>query len=639
MARKETSASTPTLPKLSSTVDTAAVVDTSAVVSSLEQRIKGLQEQLAEETGLRKGLQGILLSMRKSNSRLNARYNLARKLAYRNSVRQMEISRESPTDTSVDNANSVQNLSTNTGSGKMLPIILGMLMIGGKLITDNLMSWNPFPSGPTAAQKRVVALMQKARAKELKQVKKDAKEAGYGEEYNMKLGHDLGATDAWINDPRNMYGARKKAYLRMKALKSAQQASDERLKNEKKAAAKKAQLDEQRKRIAEENKKYNAALKAAAGGVTDYSDSRFADKTEGEGGFFDFSLKEIAIAKHQQRINKLKAKQQQRINKLKARRANQQFPEDPDLGMSGTSGYTDDMLLRRFITRESFPDTDDRDFYRPAWQMFDKRFKRFYPRRKISSTNFNGMREDGRIVNASFIGNLRDFFFPKQERVDFNKVKKWLGHKESTNNYQEENSSGFIGKYQFGYSALIDIGFVKKSARNNDDLNDNKHWNIVGGKQGFLNNPTLQEQAMDMWLEKLYGYLNKSIPGFSKLDVSEQAGLLGAAHLAGADGAAKWYKTGKNPSDAFGTKPSDYYHGLRKKYNNIISQGGVSSTTYTLASSGLPTFGQRSIGTTIAAFKQGDLYNNNLNTGTLYNINPVVIDDTKRKMPKLSVFA
>ena len=87
--------------------------------------------------------------------------------------------------------------------------------------------------------------------------------------------------------------------------------------------------------------------------------------------------------------------------------------------MSGTSGYTDDMLLRRFITRESFPDTDDRDFYRPAWQMFDKRFKRFYPRRKISSTNFNGMREDGRIVNASFTGNLRDFFFPKQERVDF----------------------------------------------------------------------------------------------------------------------------------------------------------------------------------------------------------------------------
>ena len=99
----------------------------------------------------------------------------------------------------------------------------------------------------------------------------------------------------------------------------------------------------------------------------------------------------------------------------------------------------------------------------------------------------------------------RIFFFYV---FNFNKVKKWLGHKESTNNYQEENSSGFIGKYQFGYSALIDIGFVKKSARNNDDLNDNKHWNIVGGKQGFLNNPTLQEQAMDMWLEKLYGYLN-----------------------------------------------------------------------------------------------------------------------------------
>ena len=61
-----------------------------------------------------------------------------------------------------------------------------------------------------------------------------------------------------------------------------------------------------------------------------------------------------------------------------------------------------------------------------------------------------------------------------RSKSDFNKVKKWLGHKESTNNYQEENSSGFIGKYQFGYSALIDIGFVKKSARNNDDLNDNK---------------------------------------------------------------------------------------------------------------------------------------------------------------------
>ncbi len=45
-----------------------------------------------------------------------------------------------------------------------------------------------------------------------------------------------------------------------------------------------------------------------------------------------------------------------------------------------------------------------------------------------------------------FVGNYNDLFDA-------------LGERESSNNYQIENSAGFIGRYQMGEAALFDSGY------------------------------------------------------------------------------------------------------------------------------------------------------------------------------------
>ena len=64
-----------------------------------------------------------------------------------------------------------------------------------------------------------------------------------------------------------------------------------------------------------------------------------------------------------------------------------------------------------------------------------------------------------------------------------------IGHKESGNNYTIVNTYGYMGRYQFGASTLKGLGFKVT-------------------KEEFLNNPALQEEAMQALLEhnskKLY---------------------------------------------------------------------------------------------------------------------------------------
>jgi Ca2+-binding RTX toxin-like protein len=142
-----------------------------------------------------------------------------------------------------------------------------------------------------------------------------------------------------------------------------------------------------------------------------------------------------------------------------------------------------------------------------------------------------------------------------------------LRQRESSGNYKLVNSYGYLGAYQFGEGALVDLGFVN---------NDGKWWDndFSGGWTGshgidskaeFLSTPTAQDTAAAAWFPLLWTYLTdlnaddwlgKTIAG---IEISA-SGLIAGAHLLGAGSVVDWLESGGKLalSDAYGTPISEY---------------------------------------------------------------------------------
>ncbi|WP_456463229.1 peptidoglycan-binding protein LysM [Lutibacter sp.] len=134
--------------------------------------------------------------------------------------------------------------------------------------------------------------------------------------------------------------------------------------------------------------------------------------------------------------------------------------------------------------------------------------------------------------NIPFVGN------------SFNGFKEAVAFKESQGNYNEVNTLGYLGKYQFGKSTL-------------------KRFNIYN-TQYFLNTPKLQEEAfialcsVNKWIlrKDIKRSIGKKING---IKVTE-SGILAAAHLAGAGNVKKYLRSnGKYTfKDAYGSSVQNY---------------------------------------------------------------------------------
>lgn len=118
-----------------------------------------------------------------------------------------------------------------------------------------------------------------------------------------------------------------------------------------------------------------------------------------------------------------------------------------------------------------------------------------------------------------------------------------LGHKESGNNYSIVNSYGYMGRYQFGSSTLKGLGFRVT-------------------KEEFLNNPELQEQAMQALLEHNSKKLRRQIEKYCGTTVNgvfiTESGVLAAAHLAGQGNVKKFFRKGYEFKDGYGTTMTSY---------------------------------------------------------------------------------
>ncbi|KCV80942.1 hypothetical protein ATO10_14864 [Actibacterium atlanticum] len=142
-----------------------------------------------------------------------------------------------------------------------------------------------------------------------------------------------------------------------------------------------------------------------------------------------------------------------------------------------------------------------------------------------------------------------------------------LKQRESSGNYSVVSAAGYLGAYQFGEAALIDLGFVNHDG-NAYDNNYSGGWT---GKWGidstaeFLASPTVQDAAADAWFELLWGY----VTAFGLDDYLGQtmdgvyitaSAIIAGAHLVGIGAMQDWLESGGtlNLTDGNGTPVEEY---------------------------------------------------------------------------------
>lgn len=124
-----------------------------------------------------------------------------------------------------------------------------------------------------------------------------------------------------------------------------------------------------------------------------------------------------------------------------------------------------------------------------------------------------------------------------------------MGFLESTNNPDTVNVFGFIGKYQFGKSALKEVGYGHISVT---EFKNNKS----------IFTEEMQRDAMIKFMKLNKRRMHKLIKRYDGKNVNgifiTESGMIAAAHLAGTGNVAKFLNSGEDFGDAFNTKVSKY---------------------------------------------------------------------------------
>jgi hypothetical protein len=175
------------------------------------------------------------------------------------------------------------------------------------------------------------------------------------------------------------------------------------------------------------------------------------------------------------------------------------------------------------------------------------------------------------VKNAAGAKDIRNQPVPSEEIGNLSKdqLQAFLaqtGKSESGGDYTITNERGYLGKYQMGYQAMIDQGYVKSSVTSNAQLNNPNSWtgkNGITNKEAFLNNPDEQEANMMAVTKTNYTRMVASGAITKDMPPEEVAGMLSVSHLLGAGGANTWRKGGGG-ADANGTTGDDYFQ--RGKY-------------------------------------------------------------------------
>lgn len=142
-----------------------------------------------------------------------------------------------------------------------------------------------------------------------------------------------------------------------------------------------------------------------------------------------------------------------------------------------------------------------------------------------------------------------------------------LRQRESSNDYTVVNTLGFLGAYQFGELALIDLGYYTRDGTGANNWQDAFFTgkNGINSKADFLASPEVQDAAAAEWFALLWSYIRALDLEFYAGQVLNgvkltKSGMIAAAHLAGAGGLRSFIESGGTvaPGDAYGTSLVDY---------------------------------------------------------------------------------
>ena len=153
-------------------------------------------------------------------------------------------------------------------------------------------------------------------------------------------------------------------------------------------------------------------------------------------------------------------------------------------------------------------------------------------------------------------------FFRRWATDDFLEA---LGERKSSGSYTVVNTYGYLGKYQFGELALIDLGYYTADDTAKNDWQPG-HWtgkDGVNSKADFLASPEAQEHAIRAFMKLQWQYLGdtqrfagQTIGGLKLTESS----LLAGAHLLGPGAVADFLEGGAvaAPADGYGTTITEY---------------------------------------------------------------------------------
>lgn len=174
------------------------------------------------------------------------------------------------------------------------------------------------------------------------------------------------------------------------------------------------------------------------------------------------------------------------------------------------------------------------------------------------TTNSNKNDSENERNEITTVNNHLNLLIPYLPK-NFVAFKEALGFRESQGDYTAVNKYGYVGKYQFGNSALT-------------------HFKIYN-KRFFLENPELQEKAFKALCKMNKWILRKEISRFKGTYINgiliTESGILAAAHLGGTAAVRRYLRSyGKYDfKDGFGTSIEVYLKNLGGyDTSNIIPQ-------------------------------------------------------------------
>jgi hypothetical protein len=146
---------------------------------------------------------------------------------------------------------------------------------------------------------------------------------------------------------------------------------------------------------------------------------------------------------------------------------------------------------------------------------------------------------------------------------DYNAFAAAIALHESGGDYGIVNSIGYLGKYQVGAAAMVDLGYldlaVFRRYGDNAAFRDPAAWKPPYTRSGFLADHAEQERAMSRLTAINRSRLRGSGVLTDRSTAVEQGAWLAVAHGLGAGAASSYFRRGEAKPDGYGTTAAQIY--------------------------------------------------------------------------------